>query len=135
MPASKAPWRRPSECRILVAEDDPDLLGAICEILAAQELEVQGAPDGQTALDHLGRRSYDLVLSDLRMPDVSGLEVVRRARELVDRPALILMTADPAACDPSPADLLLRKPFSLRSLVIQVLATLVRREKERTCAP
>jgi two-component system response regulator HydG len=54
---------------------------------------VEEAPDGEKALEALGREAVDLVISDLRMPRVDGLELLRRSQKLVPPPRIVLLTA------------------------------------------
>jgi two-component system sensor histidine kinase RpfC len=85
--------------RILVAEDDPVNARLIETLLrhAGQEVEVVG--DGPDALDALGRRAFDLVLVDLRMPGMDGIELARRIRRGTARPdvPVVALTASASA--------------------------------------
>lgn len=132
--ANAAAWkRRPSDCRILIAEDDVDLRSAIRETLLDQGFVVNAAGDGRTAVDLLESDEYDVLISDIRMPGLSGLDVARTSRSLPRRPGVILMTAFPEWFEggyESGADFLLRKPFPLRVLLLRVVEVLRRREED-----
>lgn len=70
--------------RILIVDDDPALLGAVSRALEIKGHEVVRAPDGKRALDEFRSRAPDLVITDIYMPDVDGLEFTRTlAKEFV----------------------------------------------------
>jgi two-component system response regulator AtoC len=79
--------------RILVAEDQDNLCRLIQTTLAEQGYEVAVALGGDAAIHELQARPFDLVISDMRMPGATGLEVFRQARAQVYQPDVILMTA------------------------------------------
>ena len=58
--------------RILVVDDDPLIRGSLYEMLRGQRYDVEIASDGAEALDHLKRRSFHLVFTDWKMPQVDG---------------------------------------------------------------
>ena len=82
-PAAMAPVRRTA----LVVDDEPDIAETISELLEREGFEVTVASDGAAALMALDRGEYDIVLSDLRMPGVSGPEMYQRLAEV--RPHLL----------------------------------------------
>lgn len=67
--------------RILVAEDDPSANKLICAVLRKDGHETLAATDGQEALDLLDHEHVDLIVSDIMMPCIDGLELVRQLRE------------------------------------------------------
>ncbi len=79
--------------RALVVEDDQLGREFVAEALAELAIDVQVAKDGREAIEHLKRDEVDLVLTDLRMPQVDGLGVLRAARELQPTTPVVLMTA------------------------------------------
>ena len=79
--------------RILVVDDDEGIRYTLRGILEDAGLEVVEACDGQEALTRLGDETFHLVLSDLRMPKVDGLELLTALQELPAAPRLILITA------------------------------------------
>jgi len=79
--------------RLLVIDDDPNSLFGISQILADEGFEVLTAQDGAEALKSLAEVPVDLVLTDERMPGLTGMEVLSRIQTLEDRPSVILMTA------------------------------------------
>jgi CheY-like chemotaxis protein len=67
--------------RILLVEDDEATRTALSEVLIADGHELDACSTGEAALEHLGARDYSMLLTDLRMPGMSGLELVRQARQ------------------------------------------------------
>jgi len=84
---------RPS---ILIVDDDADTLATLSEFLR-QELgaTLTTHSDAAAALDGMGPRYYDLVLADLRMPEMDGIEFLARVRAVMPQAKLVLFTADP----------------------------------------
>jgi len=78
------PISSPRKARILVVDDDPLLLQWLIDALASEGHQVDTADNGRDALQRLEHRAYDLILSDLRMPHMDGVEFYRRLER--DRP-------------------------------------------------
>jgi excisionase family DNA binding protein len=77
--------------RVLVVDDEASIRDLLSKTLALAEYEVDLAPDGRTALERLRLTPYDLLITDLRMPGVDGLTVIREARRLrTDIPVIIV---------------------------------------------
>ncbi len=79
--------------QILIVEDDPEMLALVSEHLEDEGHEVVGSRHGAEAIAILRTRRFDSVLSDLRMPGVDGMEVLKAARELQPDTPVILITA------------------------------------------
>ena len=79
--------------RVLVVDDDPGVRYTLREILEAEGLAVDEAADGAAALARLDQAFAPLVLTDLRMPGLDGLELLRRLRERAPAPRVVLITA------------------------------------------
>ncbi|MCA9752243.1 MAG: response regulator [bacterium] len=118
---------------ILVVEDEPDIAEIIEYNLAREGYRVRVIDDGETALDRILRDSPDLVLLDLMLPGLDGLELCRRLKEdPVTRPIpVIMVTAKGEESDVvlglgMGADDYVAKPFSPRELTARVRAVLRR---------
>lgn len=85
---STPPAGRP---RVLVVDDEASIRDLLSKTLALAEYDVDLAPDGRTALERLRIIPYDLLITDLKMPGVDGLAVIREARRLkADIPVIII---------------------------------------------
>lgn len=83
-----APAGRP---RVLVVDDEASIRDLLSKTLALAEYDVDLAPDGRTALERLRIVPYDLLITDLKMPGVDGLAVIREARRMkADMPVIII---------------------------------------------
>jgi len=80
--------------RILVVDDEEPVRDVLCEYFESQGFGVEGAPDGEAALAALGRLRPDLVLLDVRMPGIDGVEVLRRIRRADPDVPVIMVTAN-----------------------------------------
>jgi DNA-binding NtrC family response regulator len=92
-PAAAAPATpvRSTRQRVLVVDDEASIRDLLAKTLALAEYDVDLAPDGRTALERLRIIPYDLLITDLKMPGVDGLAVIREARRLkADIPVIII---------------------------------------------
>jgi DNA-binding NtrC family response regulator len=134
--------------RILLVEDDATFRSLLAAILEDDGYELVERDDGKAAFMALQRQSFDLVLSDLRLPGLNGLELFRRAQEEGIVPPFVLLTAfgtveeAVAAMKEGVADFLtkpLKDPDTLRILVRRILSNGIRERslavlKEREAA-
>jgi CheY-like chemotaxis protein len=81
---------------ILVVEDDPVLQELALAVLGDEGHAVTVARDGVEALETLGQRAFDLVITDVRMPRMDGLELLSRMRGMDPHPRVVVLTADDA---------------------------------------
>lgn len=79
--------------KILVVDDEQAARQSLAEILRLEGFRVETAPDGQTALEFLGDEEFDIVLLDLKMPGMSGIEVLQQTPEIAPEAQVIIMTA------------------------------------------
>ena len=126
----------PLVLRILLVEDDPDVRAAVGEALRAAGHDVAEARDGQLALEQLAATSFDVLVSDVRLPKVDGLSLFRKTAQTSPRTAVILMTSfanatDAVAAMKQGAHDYLTKPFDLEELVIRVRGIAEKRALER----
>ena len=122
--------------RILIADDEQDILDSVEYAFVAEGYEVDSVTDGESALRLALTGSYDLLVLDILMPGLSGTEVCRRVRSESIVPILML-TAKDTELDlvlglEVGADDYVTKPFSLAELVGRVHAILRRRDFERS---
>lgn len=79
--------------RALVVDDDRAIRFTLRAFLEDEGIEVDEASDGEAALERLAQQSFDLVITDLRMPKLDGMELLRRTQGLTPRPHIVLVTA------------------------------------------
>ena len=79
--------------RVLVVDDDVPVLETLCDLIADLGHESVPAAGGREALALLAARPYDVVITDLFMPEMNGLELIRHLRELSPEIPVILLTA------------------------------------------
>src|ERR1700704_3374684 len=80
--------------RVLVVDDDNLLRKLIADQLARMEFDALPAASGKEALDVLREADYDVVLLDIMMPGISGLDTLREIRKFEDPPEVVMLTAD-----------------------------------------
>lgn len=123
--------------RILAVDDDASILELVSDVLTERDMEVRTASSGEEALELLEREPFDLILLDIMLGGVSGLEVCRRVRDRVSCPILFLSAKDDVKDIVKGlglgADDYMTKPFALEELVARVQAHL--RARARSQAP
>jgi DNA-binding response OmpR family regulator len=116
--------------RVLVVDDEAALRKFVTSVLGAAGYDVLASTDGEQALEVIGSASLDLVVLDLMLPGIDGLEVCRRLRELGDIPIIVLSAkgeeVDKVDALNSGADDYLTKPFGVSELLARVQAVLRR---------
>ncbi|MGW0750582.1 response regulator transcription factor [Streptomyces sp. NPDC002587] len=126
-------------CHVLVVEDDPTVAEVVSGYLARAGYTVEHAPDGLDGLRRAAARWPDLVLLDLMLPGLDGLEVCRRLRETAPVPVIMLTALgdedDRIAGLELGADDYVTKPFSPRELVLRVESVLRRSTGNRRRGP
>jgi two-component system, OmpR family, response regulator RegX3 len=121
--------------RILVVDDEPAIVDGVGYVLRNEGFDVDTAMSGEDALVAARRDGYDLVILDLMLPRMSGLEVARAIRGESAVP-IIMLTAKDAEVDrvvglELAADDYVTKPFSMAELLSRVRALLRRRDLDR----
>lgn len=115
--------------RILVADDEEILRMLIVDTLEDNDYEIDEAEDGAEAFELITTNTYDLVLLDYMMPEMTGLEVIEKARAKGDHVKIMMLTAkaqkkDEELAKEAGADYFLSKPFSPINLLETVEAIL-----------
>ena len=118
-----------SRKKVLVVDDERDLVDIVAFNLRREQFDVLTAPDGEAALEIARRESPDLILLDLMLPGIGGLEVCRRLRgePRTSQIPIIMLTAKGEETDAviglsQGADDYVRKPFGVKELMARVTA-------------
>ncbi|MCZ6805792.1 MAG: sigma-54 dependent transcriptional regulator [Deltaproteobacteria bacterium] len=111
--------------RILIVDDEDNARSMLVEMLRGEGYDVDQATGGESACSMVGENGYDLVITDLRMGDIGGLEVLRRTREASPLTEVIVMTAfgtieDAVEAMRFGARDFVQKPFVEEELLIKV---------------
>ncbi len=121
---------------ILIIDDEASLRRTLARIMQQAGFEVTTAASGQEGLAFLSQQSFDLVYLDIRMPDMNGLEVLKKIHSEFPELPVILFTAQPdmnsavEALRHGAIDYLM-KPLQPQTLIDRTQAILAQREKER----
>lgn len=125
--------------RILVVDDEQQISRVLRTTLSAQGYDLRVANDGETALEIMKDWTPDLVITDLAMPNMDGIELTRRVRAKADMPIIVLSVRGEErtkvlALDVG-ADDYVTKPFGINELLARVRANLRRIPDEKVEAP
>jgi two-component system KDP operon response regulator KdpE len=116
--------------RVLVVDDEPQLLRALRITLRARGYEVDTAPDGRSALDVAAHRHPELIVLDLGLPDLDGIEVIQGLRPWFTGPIVVLSARqdsdDKVLALDAGADDYVTKPFGMDELLARLRAALRR---------
>ena len=122
--------------KILICDDDQIITDSLSEYLSAMDYEILAVNDGNEAIKHFLSYNPDLVLLDIMMPRLNGLDVIKIIREKSQIP-IIFLTAKVTLDDKIlgfelGADDYMTKPFSMRELLLRIQAVLKRnKDKEK----
>ncbi|EEI21572.1 response regulator transcription factor [Limosilactobacillus fermentum] len=119
---------------ILLAEDEKQLSRALVTAMQANGYHVDPAYNGQEAVDLAGQRAYDVIILDIMMPKLNGIEALKQLRQTGNKTYVIMLTAmaeidDKVTGLDAGADDYLTKPFSLKELLAR-LRSLERRSED-----
>ncbi len=120
--------------RVLVVDDEAYIRDLIRDTLRSRQYEVGTASNGSEALDVLSRGTYDLLVTDVVMPGMNGLDLVKQVRRQHPRVRIIVLTGFPRSADigdflAEGVDDFLSKPFRANDLV-----TVIRRLEDKIAA-
>ena len=110
--------------RILVVDDEPDIRNILSILLASRGYTVEEAPNGQAAIERVKARGFDLIILDIMMPGLSGIDACAQLRQHTTAPILFLTARDQerdrTAAFEGGGDDYLVKPFSNNELLLRV---------------
>lgn len=123
--------------KILIVDDEPAMREGLADNLLFEGYQVDTAENGKIALNKIGEISYDLIVLDVMMPEMSGFDVCKKLRMDGHKVPVILLTAKGEEIDrvlglELGADDYITKPFSLRELLARVKAVLRRTQNEHS---
>jgi two-component system KDP operon response regulator KdpE len=118
--------------RILIVDDEPNILATVAPLLRARGYEVFSAMSGRAGLESVDRDKPDLIVLDLGLPDMDGVDVCRQIRETTNVPVLVLSArgaeGDKVGALDAGADDYVTKPFGAEELLARIRAALRRVE-------
>src|SRR4051812_27817110 len=124
--------------RVLIVDDEPNIVGTLSSLLRTRGYDVQSAMTGRAALDVVDRDKPDLIILDLGLPDLAGVEVCRQIRQTSSTPIVVLSARDAEgdkvnALDAG-ADDYVTKPFGAEELLARIRVALRRVEAPSAAA-
>ena len=125
-----------NKSKILVIDDDENILKVVATILRDRGYDVDTAETGSEAISKSEQNTYDLMLIDIRLPDIDGVEVLTRVRDTVPKIRKIIVTGYPTlqnavAAANRNADAYLTKPFELEKMLETIKEQLEKQKQER----
>jgi len=125
--------------RILIVDDEPQIVRALSTNLRADGFEIETSADGLAALDRAATWQPDLIILDLGLPDIDGVEVIRRLRGWSQVPVIVLSARDGRSDKVEALDLgaddYVNKPFAIEELLARLRATLRRTQPQPPSQP
>jgi len=116
--------------RILIVDDEPNILATVAPLLRSNGYDVLSAMTGRAALESVDRDTPDLIVLDLGLPDLDGVEVCRHIRQISSAPIIVLSArgaeGDKVAALDAGADDYVTKPFGAEELLARIRAALRR---------
>jgi DNA-binding response OmpR family regulator len=122
--------------RVLIVEDEPEMAGLLSKGLREEQFQVSVARDGRSAVEMSSSSAFDVILLDVMLPQMNGLDVARQLRRQEQETPILMLTARDSLADvviglDSGADDYLTKPFSFEELLARIRALARRNEFRR----
>jgi DNA-binding NtrC family response regulator len=113
--------------KILVVDDEMGIRSLISDLLESKGFEVKAAKDGQESLDEMEREDFDLVITDIQMPRLDGLAMLKAMKRAGRKEKIIIMTGSALAMDLPNEEMpmvvsRIQKPFRMSNLLDVVIA-------------
>lgn len=125
--------------KILIIEDEEKIARFVELELSHEGYETDKATNGREGLEKIESGGYDLVILDIMLPELNGIEVLRRARRTTDVPVILLTARDSVTDKVSGLDMgandYITKPFAIEELLARIRAILRSSEKAAEKAP
>ena len=126
--------------KILVVDDDADTRNHLFDVLSDEGFKVTVAKDGRESLNQMKTRRFDLLITDINMPRMGGIELLKRMKKAGRQERIIIMTGKPAAYknqngDMPPVFSQLRKPFRMHKFLEVVASAFAPQGKDTLPAP
>jgi DNA-binding NtrC family response regulator len=117
------------KANVLVVDDDPMLLGLLVDTLETIGYQVTGAQGGVAALDCLTNHSFDLMVTDIKMPDIDGIQLLKKVRRHYPGMPVLFITgyASPEMIGEASPDGFLAKPFRIQHIEALIEQTLAKK--------
>jgi DNA-binding NtrC family response regulator len=119
--------------KVLIVDDETGIRILLSDLLSSRGFEVSMARDGQESLDKLGDCSFDLVVTDIHMPRLDGIEMLKWMKKEGRKEKIIIMTADPSDQrlhddDMPHIEIQLQKPFKMDFFLDLVIAAIANKK-------
>lgn len=123
--------------KVLIIEDDESTLAGIVEILTAEQFDCESSESGSGGLEMALKNYYNIILLDLMLPGINGLDICKELRQRGNMTPVIMLTAKKEEIDKIVgfelgADDYITKPFSIRELLARIKAVLRRSNYDHT---
>lgn len=117
------------KANVLVVDDDPMLLGLLVDTLETIGYQVTGAQGGVAALDQLSHTRFDLMVTDIKMPDIDGIQLLKKVRRHYPGMPVLFITgyASPEMIGEASPDGFLAKPFRIQHIEALIEQTLAKK--------
>jgi DNA-binding NtrC family response regulator len=121
--------------KIMIVDDEAGIREILTEALSGEGFDVTSAKDGSESLQYMRNDSYDLLITDINMPRLNGIELLKRMKTAGRKEKVVIMTGGPfdqlsSADDLPHIDFELKKPFRMEQFLTVISAVLGSKEKD-----